>query len=50
MSLEDLTPRERQIYHAGYKDGKQDGRNAAAYLFIGYVILFIMSIKLFIEK
>lgn len=50
MSLEELTPRERQIFYCGYKEGKKDGKSATNYLFIGYVLLFVMVVKLLTEK
>lgn len=50
MKLQDLTARERQIYHMGYVKGKSDGRLASNYLLVGYVILFSLVISLLVEK
>lgn len=50
MSIEELTPSERKIYNCGYKAGKSDGKKASVYLFAGYIFLFILVIKLIIDK
>lgn len=49
MSIEELTPSERKIYNCGYNAGKKDGKKAVAYLFVGYLFLFILVIKLIID-
>lgn len=45
MSLDELTPRERQIYHFGckngYREGKKDGRHLVVYMAVGFVLMFI---------
>jgi len=41
MSIENLTARERQIYHCGYKEGKRDGMSVVVYMAIGFVLMFI---------
>ena len=50
MCHENLTPRERQIYTIGYREGKKDGKYVVTYLFIGYLIIFGLVIKLLAEK
>jgi len=50
MSLDELSPRERQIYYHGFREGKKEENEQFAYFIVALSCLLVLVVKLLIDK